>query len=336
MLERLMLQVAVLQEQIVAADRHTSGNGTAGLPTCARTTANTAIDLTGNLAEGTITDPLLAQLWHGQRPVPATEFVGVKAGSDLAGRAMSNCNHYMHRQYVKHVDYLCIPSDEGSKRARSALGYCEPTDSNGIPDHHRWEDYIKSLMDYHTRLAKMDHPAFHGITDESKQRILRVVLIVCRCRWFYGLTHGMARCGGDTTTWKDTYAMMKHIYRSEIELTDYTPFDQFFPKLVEEQMRLLRGGDDPNLSDSLQDQINAAARGRVSNYLAARGSRRDDRRDRNDRPDDDTRPAQHCALCGSNAHMADNHPANKPITIPCKICGDRHYRKVTPCKAKSD
>ena len=326
LLQRLALQMAVLQEQMASASRPPL----AAAGGSARPIADERLDAGATPADHNAHGPV--SFWHGVRPVPISEFVGVKAGSDVAGRPASNIHHYLHLDYGKYIDYLCLANDDAAKRARSALGYVEPNGTAAIPDRHRWEDYIKALMNYHTRMAKMDHPAFHGISSESQDRVNQVVLIICRCRWLFGLTHGMARCGGDTTTWQDTYAMLKQIYHSEIELTDYTPFDQFFPKLVDEQKRLLSRGEDPNLSDRLQDQINGAARGRASNYLAAHAAAREAAPARGGR--DYPRPTS-CGLCGSSGHMADQHPKNRPITIPCNVCGDLHYRKLTPCKKQN-
>ena len=353
-LRRLSLQVAVLQEMLTSQQRDSAARRDAppaanrDLPHPRRADEDTgaAADRMGPVDD----DALSRAYWHNQAPVSVHEFTGVKAGTDVAGRPVSNIHHYLHPHYGKYVDFLCLSTDEYSKKARSALGYVEPSGSGSIPDRHRWEDYNRAMLDYHVRMAKMDHPAFHGTTKESQNHIRQVVLVICRCRWFFGLTHGMARCGGDTTTWKDTFAMMTHVFRSEIELTDYTPFDQFFPQLVEEQLKLLQRAEAPSLSDKLQDQINAAARGRVSNYLSARGTARQDGgapsrgasssrqlpRERGQHAAAAPSGGMHCALCGASNHMADNHPSDRPITIPCKLCGAMHYRKTSPCEARDE
>ena len=265
--------------------------------------------------------------WPGCTPVSVSEFVGAKAGTDVAGRPGSSTHHYLHPNYGRHYDYLCGSTEEAARKFREHLGFRESTPKGSIPERHYLEDFWRNSIDYHWRMLHMVGDNFSPDTETGRERINHVLLILSRLRWFSALTSACDRVPGGST-WPETYDILTTIHKAEIEGTDYTPFDQFSNAIIAQQREQLTAGIRPHLTDGMQQQLIHAARGRLATYYGNYGTPQG--------PANRSKPTgpMKCALCGASDHLAASHPEGAPITIACRRCGQYHRRTgpgSTPC-----
>ena len=254
--------------------------------------------------------------------VARSEYEGVKAGTDVAGRPSSSARHWGNINYVRNVDLLFTATDAQSRSFRNHLGFKEP-EAGGIPARHHLVDGWKRLLDYHWRLLHMPGTEFDPSTTEGKSRVDSILTVIVRTRFLAALTHAAAHY--TDLTWSETFGFLRVVFDTEMEGQGYSALDQLLTALVPVEYKQLQAGIAPHLHDDIQDQVLGTARGRVHFWTlqprtpvhqgggSSSGSGK----------------AGPCVLCGGD-HYARNHPKNAPITIPCDKCGRLHARKFGP------
>ena len=254
--------------------------------------------------------------------VARSEYEGVKAGTDVAGRPSSSARHWGNINYVRNVDLLFTATDAQSRSFRNHLGFKEP-ESGGIPARHHLVDGWKRLLDYHWRLLHLPGTEFDPNSVEGKRRVDSILTVIVRTRFLAALTHAAAHY--TDLTWSETFRFLRVVFDTEMEGQGYSALDQLLTALVPVEYKQLQAGVAPHLHDDIQDQVLGTARGRVHYWTlqprtpvhqgggSSSGSGK----------------AGPCVLCGGD-HYARNHPKNAPITIPCDKCGRLHARKFGP------
>lgn len=271
----------------------------------------------------------------GERPHPwgntalATRiayFAGRKNNVDASGNPLSSPHNFLNPRYGQFNDYLACNREGTGKTSLELHGFqCSPLDD--IPDQLAWENYIASYLDWHWRLLHVvDSPVFDQGTPEGRLRAKNVLTVIARCRYIYALAQALRYRvpGRPELTWPRIYDYLKRYAGLFYTNRPVTVYDQFFPKIIDEQERLLQdGAPPPSFHDELEQQLIAAARGHLqTSWLAAPGEEEGDKK-----------PKPKCALC-LGAHRTSNHPDDAPITQPCTRCGHPHAmigRHATKC-----
>ena len=136
--------------------------------------------------------------------------------------------------------------------------------------------------------------------------------------------------GEEPLTHPIIYKYRVKLYHTELQGRDVQLFSQFWGRVVDQLRQMVRGGTLPHLDDgTLQDELRDAAMAQINHLWlheltsapasAGAGSSARTRR---------------CLLCHDPGHLMKDHPADRPITVPCPKCKALHAFSgplKTPC-----